>query len=132
MVLGLGIDIIEIARIKKSIEKYGERFLNKVFTKEEIKYCNNKFNKYQHYAARFAAKEAVYKALTSGWKEGLRWKDIEIQNDPTGMPLVNPTGRLQSFLSDNTQLRISISHSENYVTSVAIIFKNNSESNSSV
>jgi len=126
MVLGLGIDIIEIDRIKKSIENYGERFLNKIFTKEEIIYCNNKFNKYQHYAARFAAKEAVYKALASGWKEGLRWKDIEIQNDASGMPSINPNGKFQKFLSDNTQLKISISHSENYVTSVAIIFKNNS------
>jgi len=125
MVLGLGIDIIEIERIKKSIERYGDRFLNKVFTNEEIKYCNSKFNKYQHYAARFAAKEAVYKALTSGWKEGLRWKDIEIQNDASGMPSINSTGKLQSFLSGDTQLRISISHSQNYVTSVAIIFKNN-------
>jgi holo-[acyl-carrier protein] synthase len=124
MILGLGIDIIEIARIKQSIEKYGDRFLDKVFTKGEINYCNKKFNKYQHYAARFAAKEAVYKALASGWKEGLRWKDIEIQNDPTGMPVVKPGGKLQSFLANDTQLRISISHSENYVTSVAIIFKN--------
>jgi holo-[acyl-carrier protein] synthase len=126
MVLGLGIDIIEIARVKKSIEKYGDKFLNKVFTEEEIKYCNSKFNKYQHYAARFAAKEAVYKALASGWKEGLRWKDIEIQNDASGMPSIKPTGKLQSFLSGDTQLRISISHSDNYVTSVAIIFKENS------
>jgi holo-[acyl-carrier protein] synthase len=126
MVLGLGIDIIEIERIKKSIEKYGDKFLDKVFTEDEIQYCNAKFNKYQHYAARFAAKEAVYKALASGWKEGLRWKDIEIQNDASGMPSINPKGKLQSFLSNNTQLRISISHSENYVTSVAIIFKNSS------
>jgi holo-[acyl-carrier protein] synthase len=123
MVLGIGIDIIEIARVKQSIEKYGDRFLEKVFTREEIDYCSSKFNKYQHYAARFAAKEAVYKALASGWKKGLRWKDIEIQNDATGMPSVNPSGKLKSFLTDNTQLRISISHSENYVTSVAIIFK---------
>ncbi|MCW8823989.1 MAG: holo-ACP synthase, partial [Ignavibacteriaceae bacterium] len=66
MVLGLGIDIIEIDRIKKSIERYGDKFLDKVFTQGEINYCNKKFNKYQHYAARFAAKEAVYKALASG------------------------------------------------------------------
>ena len=124
MVLGLGIDIIEIERVKKSIEKYGDKFLDKVFTEGEIIYCNKKLNKYQHYAARFAAKEAVYKALVSGWKEGLRWKDIEIQNDSSGMPSVNTSGKLHSFLSDNMQLRISISHSENYVTSVAIIFKN--------
>lgn len=126
MVIGLGIDIIEIGRIKKSIEKYGDRFLNKVFTSEEINYCNSKFNKYQHYAARFAAKEAVYKALASGWKQGLRWKDIEVKNDSTGMPSINPLGKFQTFLTDDTQLKISISHSENYVTSVAIIFKNNS------
>ena len=126
MVLGLGIDIIEIARIKKSIDNYGDKFLDKVFTDEEIKYCNSKFNKFQHYAARFAAKEAVYKALASGWQEGLRWKDIEIQNDNSGMPSIKPSGKLKTFLSENTQLRISISHSYNYVTSVAIIFKNNS------
>jgi holo-[acyl-carrier protein] synthase len=126
MVLGLGIDIIEIARVKKSIDKYGNKFLKKVFTKEEIKYCEAKFNKYQHYAARFAAKEAVYKALASGWKEGLRWKDIEIQNDASGMPSINPKGKLKSFLKKDTQLRISISHADNYVTSVAIIFRNNS------
>ncbi len=124
MLLGLGIDIIEIDRIKKSIENYGDRFLNKVFTAEEIKYCDSKFNKFQHYAARFAAKEAVYKALASGWQAGLRWKDIEIQNDAAGMPSINTSGKLKSFLSDDTQLRVSISHSENYVTSVAIIFKN--------
>jgi len=127
MVLGLGIDIIEIARVKKSIDSYGDKFLEKVYTEGEINYCNSKFNKYQHYAARFAAKEAVYKALASGWKEGLRWKDIEIQNDTSGMPSIKPSGKLKSFLSDDTQLRISISHSDNYVTSVAIIFKNNSE-----
>jgi len=126
MVLGLGIDIIEIARIKKSIDNYGERFLEKVFTDKEIKYCNSKFNKYQHFAARFATKEAVYKALASGWQEGLRWKDIEIQNDTSGMPSIKPSGKLKTFLSENTQLRISISHSDNYVTSVAIIFKSNS------
>jgi len=127
MVLGLGIDIIEIPRIKRSIDNFGDKFLNKVFTEGEIMYCEKKFNKNQHYAARFAAKEAVYKAISSGWKEGLRWKDIEIQNDVTGMPSINPSGKLKSFLTENTQLRISISHSENYVTAVAIIFKNNSE-----
>lgn len=127
MVLGLGIDIIEIARVRKSIQNYGDKFLQKVFTDEEIKYCDSKFNKYQHYAARFAAKEAVYKALASGWKEGLRWKDIEIQNDTSGMPSINPSGKLKTFLSKNTQLKISISHSDNYVTSVAIIFRNGNQ-----
>ena len=123
MVLGLGIDIIEIARVKQSIDRYGDNFLNKVFTENEINYCNAKFNKYQHFAARFATKEAVYKALTSGWKEGLRWKDIEVQNDASGMPSIKPSGKLESFLSENAQLKVSISHSDNYVTAVAIIYK---------
>ena len=126
MVLGLGIDIIEISRIKKSVDEYGEKFLQKVFTQDEISYCNSKYNKHQHYAARFAAKEAVYKALASGWKEGLRWKDIEIQNDNSGMPSVKLYGKLKSFISNNAELKISISHSDNYVTAVAIIYKNNS------
>ena len=125
MVVGLGIDIIEIARVKKSIDEYGSLFLNKVFTEDEINYCNNKFNRYQHFAARFAAKEAVYKAMASGWKEGLRWKDIEIENEPTGMPKVKPSGKLKNFLSSNKELKISISHSDNYVTCVAIIFNIN-------
>ncbi|MBT8378586.1 MAG: holo-ACP synthase [Ignavibacteria bacterium] len=122
MVLGLGIDIIEIERIKKSIDEYGSHFLNKVYTEAEINYCNSKFSKYQHFAARFAAKEAVYKAIASTWKDGLRWKDIEIENEPTGMPIVKRSGKLQNFLSENRDLRISISHSDNYVTCVAIIF----------
>jgi holo-[acyl-carrier protein] synthase len=125
MVVGLGIDIIEIDRVKKSIDEYGSQFLDKVYTEAEIYYCNNKFNKYQHFAARFAAKEAVYKAMASGWKEGLRWKDIEIENESTGMPKVKPSGRLRSFLSANKELKISISHSDNYVTCVAIIFNTN-------
>lgn len=125
MILGIGIDIIEIARIKKSIDEYGDRFLKKIFTQNEIAYCNSKFNKYQHFAARFAAKEAVYKAISSGWNESLSWMDIEIQNEPNGMPRVEPSGRLKKFLSGNRELKISISHSDNYVTSLAIVFNNN-------
>jgi len=124
MIVGVGIDIIEIERIKRSIDTYGDRFLNKIFTKSEIEYCNNKFNKYQHFAARFAAKEAVYKALSSGWNETLSWMDIEIKNEPNGMPVVKPSGKLKEFLAGNRELKMSISHSDNYVTSVAIVFNN--------
>ena len=76
MVLGVGIDIIEIQRIIKSVERYGDRFLDKVYTTIELEYCLSKFNKFQHLAARFAAKEAVYKAVTSGWEQGISWQDI--------------------------------------------------------
>ena len=123
MVIGVGIDIIEIERIKDSIVKYGDRFLDKIYTANEIKYCSKKFNKYQHFAARFAAKEAVYKAVASGWKEGISWRDIEVFNDLSGIPEIKPYGKLKTFLSNDKQLKISMSHSDNYVTCVAIIYK---------
>ncbi len=126
MVLGVGIDIIEIERIKDSIEKYGDRFLDKIYTANEIKYCSKKFNKDQHLAARFAAKEAVYKAVASGWEEGINWQDIEVYNDSYGKPEIKPFGKLKTFLSNDKQLKISMSHSDNYVTCVAIIYKSNS------
>jgi holo-[acyl-carrier protein] synthase len=124
MVLGLGIDIIEINRIRESIDKYGENFLQKVYTPLEIEYCSGKANKYQHFAARFAAKEAVYKAFNTSHQEGLSWQDIEIMNEPSGMPIVKLNGKLKSFLTEDKQLKISISHSDNFVTCVAIIDQN--------
>jgi len=127
MVIGIGIDIIEINRIKKNIEKHGDKFLSRVFTSNEIDYCLPKSNKYQHFAARYAAKEAVYKALASGCQEGLSWQDVEISNEPNGMPVANVSGKLKKFFSDDKQLKISMSHSRNYVTCVAIIYKVKSE-----
>ncbi len=123
MVIGLGIDIIEIDRIQKSIEKFGDKFLKKIYTANELKYCLEKQNKFQHLAARFAAKEAVYKALESGWEKGTTWQDIEIFNEKSGMPYVKLTGKLQTFLADDKSVKISISHSRDYVTCVAIIYK---------
>ncbi|MCH6575985.1 MAG: holo-ACP synthase [Bacteroidetes bacterium] len=127
MVIGIGTDIIEIDRIKNSIKKNGDRFLSKIYTPNEIKYCLSKANKYQHFAARFAAKEAVYKALATGWQEVLSWQDIEISNESTGMPQVTMRGKLKEFLSDDKSLKISISHSKNYVVCVAIIYKTDSK-----
>ncbi len=127
MVIGIGTDIIEIDRIKNSIEKNGDRFLSKIYTPNEIEYCQSKANKYQHFAARFAAKEAVYKALATGWQELLSWQEIEIFNESTGMPRVTMRGKLKEFLSDDKSLKISISHSKNYVVCVAIIYKTDSK-----
>lgn len=124
MVIGIGIDIIEIDRIKKSIDRFGEKFLKKIFTETEIKYCDSKFNRYQHYAARFAAKEAIYKALATGWKKQANWKSMEIVNDSTGLPYVIIYGKLKEFIHDDKEIKISMSHSDNYVTCVAIIYKN--------
>jgi len=123
MVIGIGIDIIEIERVKKSIDTFGDSFLNKIYTKNELDYCLAKHNKYQHLAARFAAKEAIYKALASGWEKDATWKSIEIINEPNGLPVVKFIGKLKEFMTDDKDIKISLSHSDKYVTCVAIIYK---------
>ena len=127
MIFGIGIDIIEIQRIKESIEKFDQIFLNKIYTKTELDYCQSKTNKYQHFAARFAAKEAIAKALATGWSKGFRWKDIDIYNEESGMPNVNLHGNLKDFLGTDKSLKITMSHSEHYVTCFAIIYANNTD-----
>ena len=125
MVIGIGIDIIEIDRIKESVDEYGDQFLQKVYTPGEIKYCLSKKNKYQHLAARFAAKEAIYKAISSNWDSEFGWQDMEIINAPNGMPEVKFKGNLKKFLSGEKSLKISMSHSRDYVACVAIVYKEN-------
>ncbi|MDQ7816132.1 MAG: holo-ACP synthase [Melioribacteraceae bacterium] len=125
MVLGVGIDIIEIKRIKKSVDRYGERFLNKIYTAIELEYSLKKKNKYQHLAARFAAKEAIYKALSSDTNEVYSWQDVEIYNEVNGLPKVKFSGSLKDYLNHGKELKISMSHSENYVTCVAILYSVN-------
>ena len=124
MKIKCGTDIIEINRIKDSIEKFGESFLNKVFTKNEIQYCESKkVQKYQSYAARFAAKEAVFKAISTllDDKFSICWKDIEVQNDSQGRPYVNLYGE---NLKNIEQIDISVSHCNSYaVASVVVILK---------
>jgi len=122
MVVGIGIDIIEIERIKKSIEKFGDQFLNKIFIESEIKYCSEKKNQYQHFAARFAAKEAIIKTLSSVRTEPANWKDMEIYNEPGGLPKVKLHNDLAVYVENGRELKITMSHSENYVTCFAILF----------
>jgi len=123
MVIGIGIDIIEIERIKRSVDTYGDSFLNKIFTQNELNYCLSKHNKYQHLAARFAAKEAIYKAMASSWEKDITWKSIEITNESNGLPVVKLFGKLNEFISDDKDIKVSLSHSDNYVACVAIIYK---------
>lgn len=118
-----GTDIIEIDRIKKSIEKFGERFLKTVFTENEIKYCESKnAQKYQHYAARFAAKEAVFKALSNNINPPDEWKSIEIVSEESGRPKVNLKIQVQNL----ENIDISISHCKQYaVANVVANLKEN-------
>jgi holo-[acyl-carrier protein] synthase len=120
MVRGIGIDILEITRIRQSIEEGGDRFLDRVFTPGEIAYCSAKHEMYQHFAARFAAKEAVSKALATGWAGDFTWKSVEVMNDPSGRPGVALHGRLRDLLAPSS-IYLSISHSDSHVVAVAII-----------
>ncbi len=120
MKIKCGTDIIEVSRIKESIEKLGDKFLNKIYTKKEIEYCFSKNNmKYQHFAARFAAKEAIFKAISSLLKNKyeITWKDVEVLNDENGRPYVH-------FLNNNyniEQIDISISHLKEYAIATCIV-----------
>lgn len=124
MVRGIGVDIIEIARIRRSIEAAGDGFLEKVFTAGEIAYCKSKHNMHQHFAARFAAKEAVGKALSTGWSGEFRWKSVEVMNDASGQPRVSLHGTLKDHLAGTTIL-VSLSHSESHVVAMVVIEEGN-------
>ena len=118
-----GTDIIEIYRIKEAIEKNGDTFLNKVYTKGEIEYCESKKNnKYQHYAGRFAAKEAASKMLGTGFAGDFDWKDIEVLNNESGKPELNLyRGAKDLFEKEGYEkVSVSISHSKEYATSIVI------------
>jgi holo-[acyl-carrier protein] synthase len=88
MIVGTGIDITEVPRIAESIKRFGERFINRVFTEGEIRYCDSKANRFERYAARFAAKEAAMKALGTGWNNGVRWRDVEVVREPGRRPAI--------------------------------------------
>ena len=124
MKISCGTDIIEIKRIKESIEELGDKFLNHVYTDKEIKYCESKKSqKYQHYAARFAAKEAVFKAISGRLKNkyAIGWKNIEVINDDNGTPYIY---FLDTEIKEIEEIDISISHCKAYATAnVVAIFK---------
>lgn len=124
MKISSGVDIIEIDRIKQSIENTEGKFCERVYTENEIKYCESKKNqKYQHYAARFAAKEAVFKAISSKLQDKyeISWKDIEILNDVNGRPYVNILNENEKKIED---IDVSLSHCKQYaVANVVLVFK---------
>jgi len=114
MIIGNGVDIIEVRRIKNAIDKYGRSFLERIFTDKELQNAEGHNNRYQHLAGRFAAKEAVFKALG---KAGLNFKDVEIINDFQGKPYCS----LINSYKDKFRVYISISHIKNYAVASAII-----------
>lgn len=111
MIVGTGIDIAEVERVRRAIERFGGRFLQRIYTAGEMRYCDAKANRFERYAARFAAKEAAMKALGTGWNHGVRWVDCEVVRMPGGRPTISFHGRAGEFASKlgvkNTALSIS-------------------------
>lgn len=122
MIDGVGTDIIEVTRIEQAIERHGQRFLDRIFTSKEQLYCQQYIFSARHFAGRFAAKEAVVKALGTGFRRGISWTDIEISNDTEGKPTVLLSSSLNA-LYDPFRLHLSISHCREYATAVAILEK---------
>ena len=126
MIYGVGIDIVLVSRIRKMVEKFGDRFLTRIFTDGEIGYSDeHEKSRFQHYAARWAAKEAVFKALKGDWKSGIVWKEIEVKNEPRGNPIIVLHGsahKVSRSLGINS-LEVSISHTTESASAIAVAEK---------
>ncbi len=121
-VLGVGTDIIEVLRIAQMIERHGELFIGRVYTEHEIEYCASRKAATQHYAGRWAAKEAVLKALGTGLVRGVSWRDLEVRNTPAGGPTIKLYGGAREVLerSGIERIHLSISHCRSHATAYAL------------
>jgi len=123
LIIGCGIDLVKIERIEKIIKRWGDNFIFRIFTPLEIEYCEQKKgNKFQSYAGKFAAKEALLKALGLGLREA-NWKEIEIKNDELGQPIIDTSGKLKNIASAKgvSKYFISISHTKEYAATQVIL-----------
>jgi holo-[acyl-carrier protein] synthase len=122
MILGTGIDIVECLRIAQMIERHGELFITRVFTDHEIEYCSARKAATQHYSGRWAAKEAVLKALGTGWRRGISWRDIEIRNDKSGAPTVKLRGGARDVMqaAQIARLHVTISHCRSFAVAYVV------------
>jgi holo-[acyl-carrier protein] synthase len=124
MIVGTGVDLAEVPRIRASIERFGAKFIDRIYTPAEIAYVERKANKYERYAARFAAKEATMKALGTGWRRGVRWVDIEVANLPGGRPTLRLHGRTKEIADEQgvRHIAISVTHTSGFAM-VQVIFE---------
>jgi holo-[acyl-carrier protein] synthase len=121
-ILGIGTDIIECPRIGKMIEQHGEVFLRRVYTEREIRYCQARKHAIEHFAGRWAAKEAILKAIGTGWARGIAWTDLEVRNSNSGEPRVHVGGGAKEAARQRGigDILISISHCRTYATAYAL------------
>jgi holo-[acyl-carrier protein] synthase len=123
MVLGSGVDVCEVPRLRDAIARHGERLLHRVFTDREIAYAERKANKFERYAARFAAKEAGMKALGTGWRGGLGWRDLEVTNQRSGRPTLTFHG-VAAKIAEQLGVRnisLSITHTKEQALAMVIL-----------
>jgi len=120
MVVGIGTDIIEVDRIRRAIDRWGQRFLDHVYTPGEIGYCRARRRPELSFAARFAAKEAAMKALGRGPRGGVRWKSLEVVNQPSGAPIIRPGPELRPLLGQR-KLLISLTHTRRQAMATALL-----------
>jgi holo-[acyl-carrier protein] synthase len=125
MILGIGSDLAQVERIRKSIAQYGDRFLNRVYTERERAYASSKANPAERYAARFAAKEAGMKAIGTGWRRGITWKDFEVVNETSGQPTLRLSGVALEMSATMGVEHISISLTHTAETAFAVVILEN-------
>ena len=123
MIVGIGTDIVEIEKLRLAMVRRGERLRNRAFTEIEIAYCEERASRYQHYAVRFAAKEAVFKALGTGWAAGVTWKDIEVQRLPSGKPELHLYGEAlaRATAMGASRFHVSLTHDRLVSCAVAVL-----------
>ena len=123
MIVGTGIDIVEVPRMAAALERFGERFTRRIFTAAEICYCDSKVNRAERYAARFAAKEAGLKAIGTGWRSGISWRELEVCREPGGRPTLVFTGRAGEIATALGAKRafLSLSHTSEHAIAQVIL-----------
>ncbi len=122
MILGTGTDLCEVDRIREAAERYGSRFLERIYTPGEQAYVERKANRWERYAARFAAKEAGMKALGTGWRKGVRWQDFEVINLPSGRPTLRLHGVAKEIAEAQgvQKIHLSLTHTAQMALAIAI------------
>ncbi|MGB6946591.1 MAG: holo-[acyl-carrier-protein] synthase [Bryobacteraceae bacterium] len=121
MIVGTGVDLAEVDRIREAIERHGQRFIDRIYTPAEIAYVERKANRFERYAARFAAKEAGMKAIGTGWSRGVRWRDFEVANLPSGRPTLQLHGAAAQFADRLGVRNIALTITHTAVQAMAIV-----------
>lgn len=121
MIVGSGVDLCEVDRIKKAIERHGRRFIDRIYTSREIAYCDPKANRFERYAARFAAKEAGMKAIGTGFRKGVTWQDFEVGHLPGGRPTLYFHGKAAEFAKALRVRNVALSITHTSVQAMALV-----------